>query len=74
MNPAEAWKTVDGVMEYFMSWMWMLVKWAWPVIILCLVLSGVKGVLPLGEWIPNVGAPMYWALTGACYWAVKKAG
>ena len=67
----DAWKSVDAAVNYMMSWVWMVVAWMWPVVIVCLMLGGLKEVLMIGEWVPSVGPPMYWALVGACYWAVK---
>lgn len=69
-------KSIDSMLNMVMGWAWWLMKWMWPVIILCLMLGGVKEMLAIGEWVPDVGAPQYWLYAAGCYalilWSGKK--
>ncbi len=71
MDGKEMWKQVDGAMKYVMSWVWMVTSWMWPLVVLCLMLSGAKEVLAIGDWVPDVGEPLYWAYTAGVFWLVK---
>lgn len=67
-----AWPMVDSWVQYMISWFWWASKAIMAVVVVCLVLGGVKEMLMIGPWVPDVGPPTFWAWVAGTGWLVSN--